>query len=65
MPTQRHLYVGVPRDFYRRDALVVAPELLNKLVVYGERVGRIVEVEAYRGPEDPASHAYHGHLWRG
>lgn len=54
------------REFYTRsDVLVVARELLGKLLVVpgpnGERVsGRIVEVEAYRGPEDRASHAYGG-----
>ncbi|MGH9087715.1 MAG: DNA-3-methyladenine glycosylase [Acidimicrobiales bacterium] len=42
------------------DPLGVAPSLLGKLVACGERAGRIVEVEAYRGAEDPASHAYRG-----
>jgi DNA-3-methyladenine glycosylase len=56
----------LPREFYTRpDVLVVSRDLLGKLLVVpgpnGERVsGKIVEVEAYRGPEDRASHAYGG-----
>jgi DNA-3-methyladenine glycosylase len=57
----------MPRAFYDRDALELAPELLNKLLIRteGGRVGggprlsaRIVEVEAYRGADDPGSHSY-------
>jgi DNA-3-methyladenine glycosylase len=54
----------LPRSFYRRRATEVAPELVGMLFVRrldGEAlVGRIVETEAYMGPEDPASHAYRG-----
>jgi DNA-3-methyladenine glycosylase len=45
------------RAFYARDARVVARALIGVYLVRGERVGRIVETEAYRGPRDLACHA--------
>ncbi|HSL56634.1 MAG TPA: DNA-3-methyladenine glycosylase [Acidimicrobiales bacterium] len=48
------------RGWYRRDSRDLAPDLLGKVLVVGERAGRIVEVEAYAGTDDPGSHAYRG-----
>jgi len=50
----------VRRTDLEGDPVLVAPWLLNKVLVRGGRAGRIVEVEAYRGAEDAASHAYRG-----
>ena len=54
----------LPRSFYDRDTVVVARELLGKHLVHVvdgvERVGRIVEVEAYLGPHDLAAHSARG-----
>jgi DNA-3-methyladenine glycosylase len=53
------------REFYRLGSVSLAPLLLNKLLVRPDgRAGRIIEVEAYQGVEDPASHAYRGRTAR-
>lgn len=52
------------RSFYNRPTLIVAEELIGKYLVYRPRSDklscRIVEVEAYIGEDDPASHAAPG-----
>ena len=57
------------KQFYERDALIIAPELIGKLLVRkldnGEIIKkRILEVEVYLGEEDTASHARFGKTQR-
>lgn len=53
------------KEFYARDVLNVAPELIGKNMVVRLADGalgrfRVIEVEAYRGSEDKACHACKG-----
>jgi DNA-3-methyladenine glycosylase len=54
----------LPRPFYDRDTVQVAKELLGNHLVHlsggVERIGRIVETEAYLGPHDLAAHSARG-----
>ena len=64
MPATERFKKKLPRSFYDRDTAVVARELLGKLLIHErrgvERIGRIVEVEAYLGPHDLAAHSSKG-----
>lgn len=64
MAPNRALSKALPRAFYDRDTVAVARDLLGKRLVHVsrgvERIGRIVEVEAYLGPHDLASHSSRG-----
>ncbi|MFD1659684.1 DNA-3-methyladenine glycosylase [Streptomyces caeni] len=54
----------LPRDFFDRPVLEVAPDLLGRVLIRTTPDGpielRLTEVEAYDGPNDPGSHAYRG-----
>jgi len=56
----------LPRRFYCQPTLKIAEEILGKVLVHRlnhkRLAGKIVEVEAYIGPDDKASHAYQGKI---
>ncbi|KOV69667.1 DNA-3-methyladenine glycosylase [Streptomyces sp. MMG1121] len=58
----------LPREFFDRPVLEVAPDLLGRILVRTTPEGliavRLTEVEAYDGPNDPGSHAYRGRTAR-
>ena len=59
-----HKLIKIPHCFYERETVTVAKELLGTYLVHHEgeleRIGKIVEVEAYLGQEDLASHSSKG-----
>ena len=58
----------LPRRFFARDPVVLARDLLGRVLFYrtpeGLLAGRIVETEAYTGESDAASHAFRGRTAR-
>jgi DNA-3-methyladenine glycosylase len=59
---------ALPRTFFARSPVTVARELLGMTLVHespdGLVAGRLVETEAYDGPDDRASHARFGRTSR-
>ncbi|MFF4793758.1 DNA-3-methyladenine glycosylase [Streptomyces sp. NPDC001276] len=58
----------LPREFFDRPVVEVAPDLLGRVLLRTTRDGpialRLTEVEAYDGPNDPGSHAFRGRTAR-
>lgn len=54
----------IPTSFYQRDTVLVAKDLLGNFLIHDDgiiqRIGKIVEVEAYLGQQDLASHSSKG-----
>jgi DNA-3-methyladenine glycosylase len=55
-------FTRLQRDFFSRDTIIVAKDLIGKFLIRAESdyrmIGKITEVEAYLGPNDKASHSY-------
>jgi len=66
--TGGHPLERLPREFFDRPATEVGPDLLGCMFWHDSPAGlvavRLVEVEAYMGPDDPASHSYRGRTAR-
>lgn len=61
--------IRLPREYFTRDVLVVAPDTIGKIICLKSPEGetrrfQITEVEAYRGPDDKACHASKGRTAR-
>jgi DNA-3-methyladenine glycosylase len=54
----------LPREFFDRPVLEVAPELLGCVIAHDGVAVRLTEVEAYDGASDPGSHAFRGRTAR-
>ncbi|MFX0040359.1 MAG: DNA-3-methyladenine glycosylase [Promethearchaeota archaeon] len=56
------LFERLDKEFFERDTKLVATDLLGKYLIRetskGRMVGKVIEVEAYLGPKDKASHSY-------
>src|SRR5579862_3124224 len=64
MPGSAGTVTLIPREFFARPSVEVAPDLLGCVLEHETAAGlvavELTEVEAYAGQADPASHAYRG-----
>jgi DNA-3-methyladenine glycosylase len=68
MPGSAGTVTLIPREFFARPSVEVAPDLLGCVLEHETAAGlvavELTEVEAYAGQADPASHAYRGRTAR-
>lgn len=59
---QRPMYLPIEKSFFEAPGLKLAEKLIGQYIVHelpeDQVVGRIVETEAYQGPEDRAAHSF-------
>lgn len=50
------------RSFFARPTIEVSKDILGQYIIVGDKKGKVIETEAYIGPQDRASHAFGGKI---